>query len=82
MSSSVNEQGFRSIEPKPKGFLSLAPTTSQSYPSAESIKPAGPRRSSSTASEAKSLRFLKLGPVHWGEHPDEHKEDFHEVAVE
>jgi hypothetical protein len=78
-----NDQGFRRIEPSPMTFLSLAPTTSQSYPTAQtSIKPAGPRRSSSTASEAKSPRYLKLGPVHWGEHPDEHKEDFHEVAVE
>lgn len=76
---------FRKIEPLPKSFLSLAPSTSQSYPSAQDIKPAAPRRSSSTSttgSEAKSLRFLKLGPVHWGEHPDEHKEDWHEVAVE
>ncbi|RYP58319.1 hypothetical protein DL769_009012 [Monosporascus sp. CRB-8-3] len=75
---------FRKIEPGPVTFLSLAPSTSDSYPSAQDIKPASaPRRSSSTSSsEAKSLRFLKLGPVHWGEHPGEHKEDFHEVTNE
>ncbi len=27
-------------------------------------------------------RFLKLGPVHWGEHQDDHKGDWHDVAVE
>ncbi|KAI1378617.1 hypothetical protein F4677DRAFT_373201 [Hypoxylon crocopeplum] len=70
----------------PHTFLSLAPTTSASYPTAQSIKPAlHPRRSSSQSSSqstAGSLRFLKLGPVHYGEHPGEHKEDYHEVAVE
>ncbi|OTA92400.1 hypothetical protein M434DRAFT_31918 [Hypoxylon sp. CO27-5] len=70
---------------QPQMFLSLAPTTSASYPTAQSIKPAlGARRSSSqsSGSSSGSLRFLKLGPVHWGEHPGEHKEDYHEVAVE
>ncbi|KAK8075217.1 hypothetical protein PG997_009880 [Apiospora hydei] len=38
----------------------------------------GSRRTSSLGSE-KSFRYLKLGPVHWGEHTDEHKEDFHHV---
>ncbi|KAI1209164.1 uncharacterized protein F4807DRAFT_460858 [Annulohypoxylon truncatum] len=69
---------------QPQMFLSLAPTTSSSYPTVESIKPAShPRRSSSQSSSASSgsLRFLKLGPVHYGEHPGEHKEDYHEVAV-
>ncbi|RYP61434.1 hypothetical protein DL771_010134 [Monosporascus sp. 5C6A] len=77
-------QGFRKLEPFPTNFLPLAPSTSESYPSAQNIKPASAaRRSSSTSSsEAKSLRFLKLGPVHWGEHPGEHKEDFHEVTSE
>ncbi|KAJ9151801.1 hypothetical protein NKR23_g2704 [Pleurostoma richardsiae] len=47
------------------------------------------RRSSSlsTSSDggAKSparFRFLKLNPVHYGEHPDDHQADWHEVAVE
>ncbi len=77
-------KSFRKVEPAPTNFLSLAPSTSESYPSVQDIKPAGPRRSSSTStsSETKSLRFLKLGPVHWGEHPDEHKEDWHEVTNE
>lgn len=69
----------------PSGFLSLAPATSASYPqtpasrAGEVAQPAAPkeRRSSSVSS---GYKVLKLGPVHWGEHPDEHKEDFHEVA--
>ncbi|KAI2614852.1 hypothetical protein GGR54DRAFT_642812 [Hypoxylon sp. NC1633] len=70
---------------QPQMFLSLAPTTSASYPTAQSIKPATQARrssSQSSASSSGSLRFLKLGPVHYGEHPGEHKEDYHEVAVE
>ncbi|GAW22698.1 hypothetical protein ANO14919_122410 [Xylariales sp. No.14919] len=73
------------VLPRPTAFLSLAPETSASYPTARDIKPAAhPRRSSSVSSAGSTggLRVLKLGPVHYGEHPDEHKEDFHEVAVE
>jgi hypothetical protein len=42
------------------------------------------RRTSSLSSDGSKsrLRFLKLGPVHWGEHQDEHKGDWHEVAVD
>jgi len=65
-------------------FLSLAPTTSASYPSSPvkapveaPVKPATAseidaalvksRRSSSLSSDASGkLRFLKLGPVHYG----------------
>ncbi|KAK3329477.1 hypothetical protein B0H66DRAFT_526864 [Apodospora peruviana] len=42
-------------------------------------------RTSSLSSDGSKtrLRFLKLGPVHWGEHQDsDHQADFHEVAVE
>ena len=43
-------------------------------------------RASSLSSEndqnTSGRRFLKLGPVHWGEHQDDHKGDWHEVAVE
>lgn len=79
------------VLPRPTMFLSLAPETSASYPTAQAIKPAATttttRRSSSVSSSSSSggngsLRVLKLGPVHWGEHPGEHKEDFYEVAVE
>jgi hypothetical protein len=76
------------VLPRPTTFLSLAPETSASYPTAQAIKPAATttRRSSSvsssSSSNSSSLRVLKLGPVHWGEHPGEHKEDFYEVAVE
>jgi len=91
-------------------FLSLAPTTSASYPQApkprqRSIGPAltagalagvaeeaalmPTRRTNSMSSDGSAstvktqrLRFLKLGPVHWGEHPDEHKGDWHEAVIE
>ncbi|KAG5980953.1 hypothetical protein E4U54_006712 [Claviceps lovelessii] len=76
-------------------FLPLAPATSASYPRApasraSTAQPAGEapivhRRSSSSSSSSSPSgsrhRILKLGPVHWGEHLDEHKEDFHEPTV-
>ncbi|OAA62050.1 hypothetical protein SPI_04909 [Niveomyces insectorum RCEF 264] len=45
------------------------------------------RRSSSLSSthsnkRASGLRFLKLGPVHWGEHLDDHQQDWCEAAIE
>ncbi|XXH05673.1 DNA-directed RNA polymerase II core subunit rpo21 [Hypoxylon texense] len=86
MSSATQNIGEHVRKSQPQTFLSLAPTTSASYPTAESIKPAlHPRRSSSASSSSSSqtsLRFLKLGPVHFGEHPDEHKEDYHEVFID
>ncbi|KAK5663537.1 hypothetical protein OQA88_3968 [Cercophora sp. LCS_1] len=41
------------------------------------------RRTSSLSSDGSksNFRFLKLGPVHYGEHQDESKGDFFEVAV-
>lgn len=36
----------------------------------------------SSSKRAASLRFLKLGPVHFGEHADGERADFSEVAVE
>ncbi|KAI0804396.1 hypothetical protein GGR55DRAFT_315099 [Xylaria sp. FL0064] len=85
MSSGRTLKTISEVQPRPSTFLSLAPETSASYPTARDIKPAvHPRRSSSvsSASSIGSLRVLKLGPVHYGEHPGEHKEDFHEYAVE
>ncbi|KAG5948594.1 hypothetical protein E4U53_006232 [Claviceps sorghi] len=67
-------------------FLPLAPATSASYPQAPArrapaeAKPVH-RRSSSASSGGSRHRILKLGPVHWGEHLDEHKDDFHEPTV-
>ncbi|KEY70484.1 hypothetical protein S40285_05263 [Stachybotrys chlorohalonatus IBT 40285] len=64
-------------------FLTLAPATSDSYPQTQAKpigRPAAQRRSSSVSSTSSGFRVLKLGPVHWGEHPDEHKEDFHELS--
>lgn len=69
------------------GFLSLIPTTSSSYPQQpkpeQAAVPSQRRRTSSASTDAgvvpASQRFLKLGPVHWGEHLDDHKEDWHAV---
>ncbi|KAK5632657.1 hypothetical protein RRF57_008371 [Xylaria bambusicola] len=83
MSSVPAVKNINKVAPRPPTFLCLAPETSASYPTAQDIKPAlHPRRSSSVSSAGSvpSLRVLKLGPVHYGEHPDEHKEDFHEIA--
>jgi hypothetical protein len=45
---------------------------------------AAKRRASSISSDGSKsgLRYLKLGPVHDGEHLDGQKGDWHEVAVE
>ncbi|KAK3984886.1 hypothetical protein QBC44DRAFT_336178 [Cladorrhinum sp. PSN332] len=85
---------------RPSTFLSLAPSTSDSYPRKPQTQPLTTealaeinsvvaaqkqRRASSLSSDASKgqFRFLKLGPVHFGEHIDENdKGDFHEVAVE
>jgi hypothetical protein len=70
----------------PTGFLSLNPVTSSNAPQAPKTQDQPQpiqRRSSSMDSDGKpTIKILKLGPVHLGEHPDEHKEDWHEVAVE
>ncbi|KAH7155420.1 hypothetical protein B0J13DRAFT_545539 [Dactylonectria estremocensis] len=80
--------------PHKSSFLSLAPATSASYPKKQAVRshnraqniPSGseqvaavPRRLSSDSGSANGYRVLKLGPVHWGEHPDEHKDDFHDI---
>ncbi|QUC21477.1 uncharacterized protein UV8b_05720 [Ustilaginoidea virens] len=73
-------------------FLSLAPATSASYPQAPasraapkereaSAAPAEPTRRRSSSSSSRGHRILKLGPVHWGEHLDEHKEDYHDISI-
>ncbi|AEO70222.1 2bec0137-002b-4531-8bc6-4dde0b48fe89 [Thermothielavioides terrestris] len=56
----------------------LAEATKQDGANANAIM----RRASSLSSDGSKLRFLKLGPVHWGEHQDDHQADFYEVAVE
>lgn len=77
---------------RPSTFLNLAPDTSNSYPrlpahrasiastSSNEETPAVevPRRKSSPSGSGP--RILKLGPTYWGEHLDEHKDDFHEHA--
>jgi len=70
----------------PTTFLSLGPVTSSGYPQSPKSQPVDrskpARRTSSMDSDKPTFRILKLGPVHLGEHPDDHKEDWHEVAVE
>jgi len=86
--AAITNNDIRRLEHRPMVFLSLAPATSEAFPTSQSYQPApeqsaASRRTSSQGSEsAKGLRFLKLGPVHYGEHRDEHKGDFHDVAVE
>lgn len=96
----------------PHSFLSLAPTTSASYPASRQVKPAveaekapvaddgqaailqvsghemlNASRSSSMSSEASNAsssqrkRFLRLGPVHDGEHADENGDWSEEVII-
>lgn len=82
--ASYTNKDVRSLDRSSMVFLSLAPATSECYPSAQQIAPAPPavrtRRSSSSASNG-NTRYLKLGPVHWGEHLGEEKEDFHHVTA-
>ncbi|KAK2062392.1 hypothetical protein LY76DRAFT_589508 [Colletotrichum caudatum] len=68
-------------------FLSLAPTTSSSYPFRAQPTAAEPapikRRTSSVSSVASKngAAWLKLGPVHYGEHADEHQSDWHPALL-
>lgn len=71
-------------------FLSLAPLVSDSYPKTQApARPRGDstssdassRRSSESAPEQPGQRVLRLGPVHWGEHTDEHKDDIFHVPA-
>ncbi|PKS12795.1 hypothetical protein jhhlp_001006 [Lomentospora prolificans] len=68
----------------PSFFLPLAPATSGTRRPSDPASMPPVRRSSSLSSDgsARSYKILKLAPVHLGEHADEHKEDWHEVAVE
>ena len=71
----------------PHGFLSLAPETSGGLKGVADglAMPRRPtRRSSSLSSESSNksgYKVLKLSPVHLGEHADDHKGDWHNVAV-
>ncbi|ROT40000.1 hypothetical protein SODALDRAFT_358417 [Sodiomyces alkalinus F11] len=61
---------------QPSHFLSLAPTTSSTYPQASDFTGRIARRSSSVSSTASKpgFQFLKLGPVHYGVHHDDDEE--------
>jgi len=53
-------------------------------PAASAGNAFGRRRSSTTSSSSsqpQSLRFLKLAPVHYGQHVGQENVDFHEVAT-
>ncbi|CAN8101040.1 unnamed protein product [Discula destructiva] len=67
-------------------FLPLNPVTSNSYPKAQETRPAVDsaelkRRTSSTSSDEKSagFRILKVAPVHYGAHGEDHQGDWHDV---
>ncbi|KAJ6442991.1 actin [Purpureocillium lavendulum] len=53
--------------------------TTAALPQQEQQQQPSSRRSSSSSSTG--YRVLKLGPVHWGEHLDDHKLDYHETVV-
>ncbi|KAF4510257.1 hypothetical protein G6O67_002160 [Ophiocordyceps sinensis] len=83
MSSSTAETrlGDKAGARRPSGFLVLAPATSSSYPQMPVSRPAAasgaePSSRRSSSASITGPRVLKLGPVHWGEHLDEHKGDF------
>ncbi|KAK0630035.1 hypothetical protein B0T17DRAFT_490526 [Bombardia bombarda] len=73
-------------EQKTKEAATPAPLTADTL--AAAIKEDGAaapihRTSSMSSDGSKSrLRFLKLGPVHWGEHQDSHQGDWHDVAFD
>ncbi|CAI4218662.1 unnamed protein product [Parascedosporium putredinis] len=83
---SSSEQNLSSIrrQEMPSFFLPLAPATSGARRPSDPAPAPLVRRSSSLSSDAStpSYKILKLAPVHLGEHTDEHKEDWHEIAVE
>ncbi|KIH88274.1 hypothetical protein SPBR_08000 [Sporothrix brasiliensis 5110] len=65
----------------------VAATVAAPTESAAAVVDAKQRRSSSLSSSGSNststgVRILKLGPVHWGEHLDESKHDWHEVVFE
>lgn len=86
----MSTTNYRDVRKPLMNFLQLAPTTSGfqstvASPQKTVEKPTISRRTSSLSSTSSAsgsgLRFLKLGPVQNGEHPDDCKGDFHEVAV-
>ncbi|CAK7263436.1 hypothetical protein SEPCBS57363_000557 [Sporothrix epigloea] len=69
--------------PQKQTTVTEAPVATETVETVDSRQ----RRSSSLSSTGSNsmspgLRILKLGPVHWGEHLDEHKQDWHEVVIE
>ncbi|OAA54456.1 hypothetical protein ISF_08384 [Cordyceps fumosorosea ARSEF 2679] len=73
-------------------FLSLAPDVSDSHPRAQRTR-ADSDASSSTASASSptlsavdaavpvaNTRVLKLSPVHWGAHVEDHQADYHDLV--
>ncbi|EFW99463.1 hypothetical protein CMQ_7831 [Grosmannia clavigera kw1407] len=69
-STTVVAAAMTSVEEAVPEKTSVKQRRSSSLSSSDSIK-SGP-----------VFRFLKLGPVHWGEHLDDHQQDWNEVAIE
>ncbi|KAF4460549.1 hypothetical protein FALBO_12666 [Fusarium albosuccineum] len=69
----------------PKKPATRAHVRAANVPEDDSSRPAPPRRSStgstSSSSSSNGYRILKLGPVHYGEHADDHKHDFHDIIL-
>jgi len=73
----------------PTPFLCLAPERSPSYPRKQTARRLSTSSDDSSISNADhaiarrvsasapGFKILKLGPVHWGEHLEEHQDDFH-----
>ncbi|KAL3958881.1 hypothetical protein ACCO45_007043 [Purpureocillium lilacinum] len=62
-------------------FLSLAPATNNTPPVEQPQEQQQPSSRRSSSSSSTGYKVLKLGPVHWGEHLDDHKLDYHETVV-
>ncbi|ATY58801.1 hypothetical protein CCM_05487 [Cordyceps militaris CM01] len=75
-------------------FLSLAPDVSASHPRTQRTRTDSDASSSDSAAASPTLtpvtvdaavpvsntRVLKLSPVHWGAHTEDHQADFHDLV--
>ncbi|KAK3336760.1 hypothetical protein B0T19DRAFT_437483 [Cercophora scortea] len=75
----TQQQQAKPKEPIALTADALAAATKQDEASAALAKQ---RTSSLSSNGSKQFRYLKLGPVHWGEHQDSHQGDWHEVVID
>ncbi|PQK11175.1 hypothetical protein BB8028_0002g14930 [Beauveria bassiana] len=73
-------------------FLSLAPDVSASHPRAQRTRADSDASSSAASADSPTLaavdaavpvsntRVLKLSPVHWGAHVEDHQGDYHDLV--